>query len=110
MIYFVGLLACLWSAGCFSLPLWAGYTLWDEYEKGMAAAMLLLGWPIGVLLAVLPWAFWGQQTSPTLATLKKNEWFCTQSHPVTTTTYVQSSRVMVPITSTNRVCDQYNRR
>ena len=110
MIYFVYLLTTLWSLGCFGLPLWAAWSLWDDGDNGLAVAIGLMAWPIGCLLAVLPWAFISEAQSSDLATLKKNEWFCSQSHPVTTTTYVKSGSVMVPVTSTHQVCDQYNRR
>lgn len=103
-------LAVLWSVGCFSLPLWAVWSMWDEDEKGMAAATLLIGLPIGCLIAVLPWAFIAEQRSPDLATLKKNEWFCSSSHTVVTTTMVMSGKVMIPVTQSHQVCDQYQRR
>lgn len=57
MIYFVYLLATLWSLGCFGLPLWVAWSCWDYGDNGLAVAIGLIGWPIGCLLAVLPWAF-----------------------------------------------------
>lgn len=40
-------------------------------------------------------------------TLKKAEWHCTASHPETTTTYVMSGKIAIPITTTNTVCNQW---
>lgn len=111
MYYFTLLLCCFWSAGCFGLPLWGAWTMiQDSYDRGTGIATLLIGWPIGCFLATLPWTLIAQEQSPDLATLKKNEWFCTAHHTVVTTTMVMSGKVMVPVTSSHQVCDQYNRR
>lgn len=42
--------------------------------------------------------------------LRDDRWECSAAHVSTTTTYVLTGKVMVPITTENRVCDQYNRR
>ena len=111
MMYFVYLLCVLWSLGCFGLPLWAGFSMVrDPWDRGMGIAILLLGWPIGCFIAVLPWAFIAQERSPDLATLKKNEWACSASHTQITTTYVMVGKVMTPMVQSHQVCDQYNRR
>jgi hypothetical protein len=60
-------------------------------------------------LPALGYALWKDAHSPTF-TLKKNEWACTQSHERPITTYVQSGKVLIPITSYERVCDTYERR
>jgi hypothetical protein len=105
---FLAILGVMWSVGCFLLPLWAVWTMFDEGDTGLAAAMLLIGFPICVLLGCLPWAFYAEEQDPKLH-LNKTHWSCTASHNQTTTTYVMSGKIMVPITSTQRVCDQYSR-
>jgi hypothetical protein len=104
-----GILAVMWSAGCFGLPLWAAWSLWDDYEQGMAIAVLLIGWPLAVIVGILPWAAYADSQDPHIS-LNKTEWVCTARHSMTTTTFVMSGKVMVPITSTHQVCDQYNRK
>jgi hypothetical protein len=105
----VGVLTVLWSVGCVLLPLWGTVTLFREGDRGMAASLLLIGFPIGCLFATLPWAFISEQKSPDLATLKKNEWRCSTSHTVVSTTYVMSGKVMIPITSSHQECNQYDK-
>lgn len=72
MIYFAYLLATLCSLGCFGLPLWAAWSCWDDGDNGLAVAIGLIGWPIGCLLAVLPWTFISEVQSPDLATLHES--------------------------------------
>ena len=64
----------------------------------------------GVVLAV-PFAIYGwyqDSKSPTMA-LKKSEWACTQLQTIPITTYVQSGKVMIPITTYTKQCNQWNR-
>jgi hypothetical protein len=105
-------LATMWGVGCIGLPLWVVWAMWREGDRGPAIAILLLGLPLGALLALLaflPWTLVKRDNSPNLATLKKSEWVCAEAHYVTSTTYVKSGSVMVPVNSRSKVCDQYNR-
>jgi len=109
MIYLFYLLAVLWSLGCFIIPLIMGISMFADREPALGATLILLGWPAGCLFAYVPWALISEAQSPDLATLKKSEWVCAQSHPVTTTTYIMTGKVLVPVTNTHQECDQYNR-
>jgi hypothetical protein len=42
--------------------------------------------------------------------LDQRDWACVATHKETTTTYVMTGKVAVPVTSTRRVCDQYARK
>jgi hypothetical protein len=106
---FLTILGTMWFIGCFGLPLYGVLTLWNDGENGMALALLLIGWPIGVFMGALPWAFYADAQDPHLS-LNKTEWVCTSRHSQTTTTFVMSGKVMIPITSTRQVCDQYTHR
>ena len=101
--------AVLWSLGCFFLPLWAAYDLWNDFEHGMAIAVSCIAWPIGILMACAPWALMADSKDPKLH-LNKTEWICMDSHTIPITTYVKSGSVMVPITTYHRVCDEYRRK
>jgi hypothetical protein len=109
MIYVAYFMATLWTAGCFSLPLWVTLTLFEEGDKAGALAALCIGWPLGCLLGLLPWALIMEEESPDLATLKKAQWYCAQSHEETTTTFVMVGKVMVPHYNRRIVCDEYKR-
>lgn len=108
-------LSALWSIGCLALFLFIlKQVVFPGYGEGpnwLGIVMVLgLALPIIVLIGLLPWAYIEYDKSPDLATLKKAEWWCSVEHPETTTTYVQSGKVMVPVTTTTMVCDQYNKR
>lgn len=109
MLVFGYILATMWTLGCVVLPLYCVYHLWNDYEKIMAWAVLLVGFPLSCVLGVLPWAAFEDSRDPHIS-LNKTEWFCTQDHIVPVTTYVKSGSVMVPITSHHRVCTQYNKK
>jgi hypothetical protein len=68
-----------------------------------------IGVPIWAVLGLGPVALVQHESGPVLATLLKSEWRCTASHAETTTSFVKSGDVMVPITSTTNVCDAYGR-
>lgn len=55
------------------------------------------------------WSVYKQSQSPTFE-LYKNQWTCSQSHREDTTMYVQSGKVLVPVTSHEKVCDQWTRK
>lgn len=110
MIYFFMALATLWSAFCFLAPLYGFINLWMENDKALSLLLLCIVWPLCIILAFIPWQFYIQEKSPDLVTLKKNEWFCSQQHSEVTTSMIMTGKVMVPVTTTHEVCDQYNRR
>ena len=102
-------LMVLWTIGCTIGPFLSSWWLFNEESPFAAAFMLLITLPLGCVLASIPWILYGQEVSPNLAILKKNEWVCSASHTETTTTYIKSGSVMVPITNHIQVCDQYNK-
>ena len=63
---------------------------------------------VGVLALAIYVEFTKAQ-SPTIA-LRKTEWECTGTRQESTTTYVQSGKVMVPITTYHDVCVEYTKR
>lgn len=68
----------------------------------------LLGTIIISFILVAVFAFMIDSKSPTIS-LKKNEFECTESHKHTSTTFVMSGKVMIPITSIIDICDNYHR-
>jgi len=110
MIYIAAGLAALFTFGCVVMPVYAAIWLWNDRERGPAIVCMTIVWPITIVIGALPWLAYADSQSPVLATLHKNEWLCAASHSVTTTTYVKSSNVLVPMTTTHQVCDQYARK
>ena len=51
---------------------------------------------------------WVQDSKSPTFTLRKDEWQCTASRLVPVTTYVQSGKVLIPITSTHKDCTQWS--
>jgi hypothetical protein len=43
-------------------------------------------------------------------TLNIDEWPCTESHDITTTTMAMSGKVLAPMTRTTTICDQWSAR
>ena len=68
----------------------------------IALIAIIIGLPFFI------YGFYIQSTSP-IFSLYKNQWNCTQSKNVTTTTYNLVGKVMVPITSTHEECIQYTK-
>lgn len=110
MIYLIYFLATLWALGWVVLPLWAALWQWNENEKGMSVFIVTVIWPLDCVLSFMPWAFISEAQSDNLALLKKNEWYCSQPRSHTTTTLDLSGKTMVPVTTTQQVCDQYQRK
>lgn len=108
MIWLFYILGAFWSLACIVGLFWLLGIAWEE---GGLAGFVITGFtlPIGLALTVLPWTIIEQETGPDLTTLKKGEWVCTAKHTTTSTTYVQSGNVMVPMVSEIDVCDQYTR-
>lgn len=102
-------LAAMWSLGCVGGPLWMAVTSIREGDRAIGLACLTIGFPVGSLLACLPWAFMTQANSPDLVTLKKNEWACVASHTQTTMVASSTGKIttMIPVTTT--ICDAYGR-
>lgn len=108
MIDIFSILAGMWSLGCIACVFCMAWAfLSDSYDRNITAGALiiLVGLPLGALLAILPWALAAQSRSPDLAVLKKGQWACTATHSETHMQLV--GKVMVP--QTRRVCDAYGR-
>jgi len=108
------IIAWIWTVICTGFLVW--YFVWlvtDFFSAGEIAFMGVLG--IVTYLLVGPLIIWlaysadAYDKSPNLVTLKKHEWVCSASHQETTTTFVMSGKVMVPVTSIDTICDQYSR-
>lgn len=71
--------------------------------------IFILGIMVFIILGVpvVGYGLYRSSQSPTFS-LRKDEWACTRSEPRTTTTYVMSGKVMVPITTTTRHCTQWS--
>jgi hypothetical protein len=105
VITFLYVLSAMWALGLLAGLLFMIF----ECETVLGRIfMTLVGLPVLVLLAGLPFAFIVHETGPVLVTLLKSEWHCSASHQETTTTYIQVGKVMVPSTTTHDVCDQYS--
>lgn len=103
------ILAAMFSLGCAAATVWLLYTLWQEESPVAAVIAGLIGVPLAVFLVALPFFIIAKRNSPVLATLHKGEWTCTAMHHATTTTYVMSGKVLIPITTSHSVCDEYRR-
>lgn len=78
-------------------------------EEKMAVLIVLFIIAAVLIVGGLIAGFIISATSETF-TLVKAEWNCTASHEETTTFYNKVGNVMVPMTTTNDVCDKYERR
>jgi hypothetical protein len=88
----------------------------DEQGEMMAWDILdwlgehVVGWIILViavaLLIVVPVGFYLDSKAERFS-LRKDSWSCTSSHQESSTTYVQSGSIMVPVTGYSTVCDQW---
>ena len=98
-------LAFLWSVGCIGMTLFVIVSVWRDDQRGVAAAILLIGLPLMAVMAYLPWGYLAHRESPVLATLHKTEWECSVSHKETK--LVMIGKILSPQTRT--VCDAYTR-
>lgn len=110
MYTFVCILAAMFSTGVMGVAAYCVFSLVSEDEWALVAVAFLVGLPIAIIVALAPWALIGDETSPDLATLKNNEWFCSAKHTAVTTTLIMSGKTMVPVVTSHVVCDQYNRK
>lgn len=72
---------------------------WIGIVVVVGLCLLLVALPVGCVMAA---------KSPTFS-LQKDEWSCVKTHREPTTTYIQSGKVLVPVTSYHDVCDVYSR-
>lgn len=108
MTAFYYALMLMWFLGCLG-ALWAMlYYLWDEGSHVATIVLGLIGVPAALVIGALPYGLYLDSSGPTIE-LQKSEWSCTRAHKETTTSYVMSGKVMVPITTTDDVCDAYER-
>ena len=67
---------------------------------------------IAFLFSAIIYAAYAESQRPGF-TLKKADWNCTVSHEESTTTYVNTGTgnniILIPITTTSAVCDQWSR-
>lgn len=71
--------------------------------------MIFVGGPLFFVMAALPWAFWSEQSSPDLVTLKKDAWACVASHTETTMVPISTGKTTTMVPQMHSVCDQYGR-
>lgn len=76
----------------------------------------VMPWFVGLILVVavgmvllIPVALYAEYKAEKFY-LRKDQWTCTASRLETSTTYIQSGNVMVPITSTHKHCTQWSER
>lgn len=97
----------MWAIGSFGVIAYCLYDMIESIPGRIIGALIAI--PIWVFFGLTPMALIHHEEGPQLATLLKSDWHCASSHQETNTTYVQSGKVMVPITSTTDVCDVYGR-
>lgn len=105
MSWLLTILGWGWAIGCIVIALLVLKWLWCEESPLISICVGLILTPLALLMAALPYLIYAQETSPDLATLKRNEWVCTATR--TRTTYVLVNRTMTPIISNE--CITYNR-
>ena len=108
MEYILYILAILWALGSFGMACMLVFDKWNSRTGTIVG--ILVGIPIWMLLGVAPIYFVYEHYSEGEFTLAKVSWQCTAGHNETSTAYVQSGNVMVPINSTTFICDQYTRK
>lgn len=107
MIYVLYTLAAMWALGTAGVAI---YFVVEEVTFAITKVIVtLLLIPMWFVIGVIPLTYVHEKSGPKLATLLKSEWQCVNSHSEQSTTYVQSGKVMVPVTSTTDVCDAYGR-
>lgn len=109
MIYFLYALAALWAIGCIHGALLFTVFMFDDEGPAVGVVCGCISIPLAVILALVPFAMISDSNDPHMS-LNKTEWVCMNSRTIPVTTYVKSGNVMVPITSYQKVCDQYNRK
>jgi hypothetical protein len=109
MIGIFYVLAAMWTLGCIGAVIAVTGLLWTDGSRIPAFLCLATGLPVAVVCGALPWVIAADEAGPDLATLTKDEWRCTAQHTRTSTSYIMSGKVLVPVTSTHEVCDQYGR-
>lgn len=72
----------------------------------LAIFLVLVG--LIFIIIILPIAYYQDSHDPHKS-LNMKDWFCSRDHEETMTTMVMAGKVMVPMTTTQHVCDQYNR-
>lgn len=76
-------------------------------DRMAVVAVLLILFVVGGSILFIYAAYKNSQSET--FTLRKLEWTCTATHREATTVYVQSGKVLVPITTYHDVCDAYAR-
>ena len=103
-------LSVIWSIGLIALPVVAIGWCVRENELFIGAGLLFLGLPLCAFMAAIPWMIMDYDRSPTLATMKKSEWYCTASRTDTVMTPITTGNITVMTPQTYETCIQYMRR
>jgi hypothetical protein len=109
MTTFFTILGVMWSIGWVALAIWAAAFLIAEGEWVPGILAALIGFPIAIFVALLPWAIAQDIASPDLATLKKGEWACSATRTETTMMPITSGKTTTMVPTTRSVCTAYVR-
>jgi hypothetical protein len=109
IITIITVLSGIWGIGCAVGLLVALWRTYNDGEYVIAALVFFLGGPLLALFAILPWAFIADSVSPTLDTLKKGEWVCTDSHTVVTSVPISTGHSTTFMPQSYKVCNTYTR-
>lgn len=101
-------LAGMWAVGADGAVVYLIFDSFNSLVFRTFSALILI--PLWAICGLGPIALIHHKNGPILATLLKSEWQCTSSHKEQSTSFVASGNVMIPITSTNDVCDSFGRR
>jgi hypothetical protein len=99
----------MWSIGCTIGLIGVIWITIDDRDYGLTALALFLGGPVAIIIGALPWMFLEDASSPNLATLKKGEWVCTNSHTVVTGVPISTGKTTTIMPQSHKVCDSYTR-
>lgn len=103
------ILAGAWSAGCIAGVIHFFVTTFDEDGFFTWIIELVVGAPLAILIAAIPWFALTEATSPILATLKKGEWVCRSSHSDSTLVPMVTGNTTILMPISERKCDEYVR-
>lgn len=112
MLWFTGILLAAISLGILILVIWMILNSSDSYygDPILAVIALFIVAPIAIGFIYILWDSWYDYyfREQQYYNLNQKDWVCSASHSVSSTTYVKSGSVMIPVITYNTVCDQYN--
>lgn len=113
MIWLVGIFIAMISIGIIIMIISLASSAFNSFygDSVLACITLFIVMPIGFAIIFFMWTGWYESyfSEQITVTLNQKEWVCSASHSETSSSFVQSGKVMVPITTQHQVCDQYNR-